>query len=176
MSTSIAIHQPRSTMNAVLWIVQVVSGIFWCFTGFGKFLCFNQAVWNAIPKLPWFFAVPRALFVFIGICEFLGGVGLILPAITGVKPKLTPLAACGLTLIMVLAAVFHIARGESNFFVSTNLVLGVVTAFVAYGRWFVRPITPASPNTFRVVMALAVLGALALGGYVPIWYQMTHPH
>jgi hypothetical protein len=79
-----------------------------------------------------------------------GGVGLILPAMTGVKPKLTPLAAFGLTLVMILAAVFHIARGEYNF-VPTNLVLGGVAAFIAYGRLFVRPIAPASISAFRVL-------------------------
>jgi len=79
----------------------------------------------------------------------IGGVGLILPAMTGVKPKLTPFAAFGLTLVMILAAVFHIVRGEYNF-LPTNLVLGEVAAFIAYGRLFVRPIAPASISTFRV--------------------------
>ena len=72
--------------------------------------------------------------MFIGVCEFLGGVGLILPAMTGVKPRLVPLTAIGLTLIMILAAAFHIVRGEFSFFVPMNLVLGGVAAFIAYGR------------------------------------------
>jgi DoxX-like family len=164
-------------MNAVLWTVQVLSGVFWSFTGLGKVLCINQAVWNMmLPRVPWFSAVPQALFVFIGVCEFLGGIGLILPAMTGVKPKLTPLAALGLTLTMILAAVFHIARGEYHFFLPTNLVLGGIAAFIAYGRWFVRPIAPAPINTIRVVKGLAVLCALVLVGFAPVWYQMTHTH
>jgi len=163
-------------MNRILWIVQVLWGVFFSFTGFGKILCFNQAVWNqTLPRVPWFSAVPQALFVFIGVCEFLGGVGLILPAMTGVKPKLAPLAAFGLTLIMILAAVFHILRGEYNFFVPINMVLGGGTAFIAYGRLFVRPIAP-SVSTFRVLKGLAVLGALVLVGFVPVWYQLTHTH
>ena len=164
-------------MNTSLWTVQVLWGVFFSFTGFGKVLCFNQAVWNLmLPRVPWFSAVPQALFVFIGVCEFLGGVGLILPAMTGVKPKLTPLAAFGLTVVMVLAAVFHIVRGEYNFFLPTNLVLGGGAAFIAYGRWVVRPIAPASINTFRVVKGFAVLGALVLVGFAPVWYQLTHTH
>jgi DoxX-like family len=71
------------------------------------------------------FRSTTGLFVFIGVCELVGGVGLILPAMTGVKPKLTPLAAFGLTLIMILAAVFHVARGE-YVFVPINLLLGGV--------------------------------------------------
>ena len=50
-----------------------------------------------------------------------------MPAMTGVKPKLTPFAAFGLALVMILAAVFHIVRGEYNF-VPINLVLGGVAA------------------------------------------------
>jgi DoxX-like family len=68
----------------------------------------------------------------IGVCEFLGGVGLLLPTMTGVKPKLTPFGAFGLMLVMLLAAAFHIARGEYNF-VPINLLLGGIAAFIAYG-------------------------------------------
>ena len=164
-------------MNTSLWTVQVLWGVFFSFTGFGKVLCFNQAVWNLmLPRVPWFSAVPQALFVFIGVCEFLGGVGLILPAMTGVKPKLTPLAAFGLTVVMILAAVFHIVRGEYNFFLPTNLVLGGGAAFIAHGRWVVRPIAPASISTLRALTGFAVLGALVLVGFAPVWYQLTHTH
>src|SRR5579884_2695578 len=106
-------NQPRSAINIVLWVLQILWGVFFSFTGFGKILCINEAVWHQmLPHVPWFSAVPQPLFVFIGIAEFLGGVGLILPAMTGVKPKLTVSAALGLTVIMVLAAIFHITRGE----------------------------------------------------------------
>ncbi|HXM41286.1 MAG TPA: DoxX family protein [Bryobacteraceae bacterium] len=77
----------------------------------------KPALWNqALHEMPWLSAVPQDLCIFIGICEFLGGVGPILPAIAGVEPKLAPIAAIGLTLVMILAAVFHIVRGEYNFF------------------------------------------------------------
>ncbi len=114
-------HQPRSIMNTALWTVQVLWGVFFSVTGFGKVLCYKPALWNqALHEVPWFSAVPLGLFIFIGVCEFLGGVGLILPAMTGIKPKLTPFAAFGLTLVMILAAGFHIMRGEYNF-APTNL-------------------------------------------------------
>lgn len=164
-------------MNVALWTLQVLWGVFFSFTGFGKVLCVNQAVWHMmLPRVPWFSAVPQALFVFIGVCEFLGGVGLILPAMTRVKPKVTPLAAFGLTLVMFLAAVFHSVRGEYNFFLPTNLVLGAGAAFIAYGRWVTRPIAHASISTLRVVTGLAVLGALVFLGAAPVWYQLTHTH
>jgi uncharacterized membrane protein YphA (DoxX/SURF4 family) len=158
-------------MNTALWTAQVLWGVFFSLNGFGKVLCYKPALWNqALQEVPWFSAVPQDLFIFIGVCEFLGGIGLILPAMTGIKPKLTPFAAFGLTLVMVLAAVFHIARGEYNF-VPVNLVLGGVPAFIAYGRLFVRPIASASISNVR---GLAVLGALVLVDFAPVWYKLTH--
>jgi uncharacterized membrane protein YphA (DoxX/SURF4 family) len=75
-------------MNIALWTVQVLWGVFFSLTGFSKVLCYKPALWNqALQEVPWFSAVPQDLFIFIGICEFLGGVGLILPAMTGVKPR-----------------------------------------------------------------------------------------
>ena len=163
------------SFNALLWTLQVLWGIFFSFTGFGKILACDPAVWNhMLHQVAWFSAVPQGLFVFIGVCEFLGGIGLILPAMTGVKPKLTPYAAIGLTLVMILAGIFHIVRGESSFFVPVNLVLGGVTAFIAYGRLMAIPIVARPTSTLRMVTGVAILAALALAGYVPVWYQMTH--
>jgi hypothetical protein len=160
-------------MNTALWTLQVLWGVFFSINSFGKMLCYKPALWNqALQEVPWFSAVRQDLFIFIGVCEFLGGIGLILPAMTGVKPKLTPFAAFGLTLVMILAAVFHIARGEYNF-VPINLVLGGIAAFIAYGRLFLRPTAPASISTFRVLRGLAVLGALVLVDSVPVWYKLT---
>jgi uncharacterized membrane protein YphA (DoxX/SURF4 family) len=75
-------------VNIALWTVQVLWGVFFSLTGFGKVLCYKPALWNQpLQDVPWFSAVPQDLFIFIGVCEFLGGVGLILPAMTGVKPR-----------------------------------------------------------------------------------------
>jgi len=170
-------NRQHPVMNVVLWIAQAVWGVFFCITGFGKVLAYDPAVWSRmLHQIPWAPGVSQWLFVFIGVCEGLGGVGLIVPAMTGVKPKFTPLAALGLTAIMILAAIFHIVRGEEHFFLPLNLVLGGVAAFIAYGRWFVRPIAPASAGTLRMLTGAAVVGALVLAGFVPVWYQSTHMH
>jgi hypothetical protein len=113
---------------------------------------------HMLHQVVWFSAVPQGLFVFIGACEFLGGIGLILPAMTGVKPKLTPFAAIGQTLVMILAAIFHIVRGEYSFFVPVNLALGGVAAFIAYGRLMAIPIAARSTSTLRMLTGVAVLG------------------
>ena len=161
-------------MNTALWTAQVLWGVFFSLNGFGKICCYNQALWNqALREVPWFSAVPQDLFLFIGVCEFLGGVGLILPAVTGVKPRLTSFAALGLTLVMILAALFHIVRGE-YIFVPINLLLGGVAAFIAYGRSFVRPIAPGPVSTFRLLKGCAVLCAVILVDFAPAWYKLTH--
>jgi hypothetical protein len=75
-------------MNIALWTVQVLWEVFFSLTGFGKVLCHKPALWyQALQDVAWFSAVPQDLFIFIGVCEFLGGVGPILPAMTGVKPR-----------------------------------------------------------------------------------------
>jgi uncharacterized membrane protein YphA (DoxX/SURF4 family) len=163
-------------MSRTLWTLQLLWGVFFSLNGFGKICCYNTALWNqALQEVAWFSAVPQDLFVFIGICEFLGGIGLILPAMTRVKPKLTPFAGVGLALVMMLAAVFHIARGEYTF-VPVNLVLGGVAAFIAYGRLSIRPIAPGSLGTWRALEALTVLAALVLIDVAPVWYRLTLIH
>mgnify|MGYP001223020344 CR=1 FL=1 len=87
-------------------------------------------------RMTWVAAVPPSLVRFIGAAEILGAIGLVLPALTGVVPWLTPLAAVALVLVMVGAAAFHASRSEySN--IGTNAVLLVLVAMVAYGRWVV---------------------------------------
>ena len=74
-----------------------------------------------------------ALVRFIGASELAAALGLVLPAATRIRPLLTPLAAIGLVMVMVLASLFHISRGEW-FALPLNLVLGSLAAFVAWGR------------------------------------------
>jgi hypothetical protein len=93
---------------------------------------------RAKAQFKWVADVPRSLVTFIGICEILGAIGLILPALTGILPWLIPLAGVGLALIMLLAAVFHLMRREYPN-IATNLVLLALAAFVAYGRWMLAP-------------------------------------
>ncbi|MGW2154550.1 DoxX family protein [Nonomuraea sp. NPDC001699] len=164
----------RFTLNGALWALQALWGFFFAGSGFGKVLMYDDVLFAAAPRaVAWYAAVPQSLIVFIGIVEVLGGVGLILPAMTKVKPMLTPLAAAGLTLTMILAAGFHIIRGEYEL-VPANLLLGGVAAFITAGRWKLRPVSPAALTTPRVLTAIAVLVALALLTFAPTWYTMTN--
>jgi hypothetical protein len=107
----------ENRMNTALWTMHVVWGCLLRLNGFGKVCCYHPALWNqALQELPWFPRCRRHLFIIIGGCDFLGGVGLTLPAMTGVNRSSRRTAATGLTPVMLLAAVFHIMRGEYNFF------------------------------------------------------------
>jgi hypothetical protein len=91
--------------------------------------------------MPWTAEVGAGMVRFIGISELLGGLGLVLPSLTRIQPRLTALAALGLVVVMVLAAGFHVTRGEFQH-VPMNLVLGGLAAFVAWGRAMKAPISP----------------------------------
>ncbi|NUW41208.1 DoxX family protein [Nonomuraea rhodomycinica] len=169
-------RRARVTLNGVLWTLQVLFGFFFAGSGFGKVLLYDGALYAAAPRaVAWYAAVPQPLIVFIGVAEVLGGIGLVLPAMTGVRPKLTPLAGAGLTLTMILAAGFHIVRGEYDL-VPATVLLGAVAGVVAVGRWRLRPVAPAAVTTSGVLRSAAVLGALALLVFAPTWYTMTNVH
>jgi putative oxidoreductase len=70
---------------------------------------------------------------FIGLGELLGGAGLILPAARRIAPAVTPPAASALTLVMLLASMLHISRGEFTV-LPVPVVIGALCAFVAWGR------------------------------------------
>jgi len=78
---------------------------------------------------------------FIGVSELVASVGLILPSVTRIAPKLTPLAAAGLVVIMVLAMGYHVRLGEMHA-LPNSIILGGLAAFVAWGRFRKVPIAP----------------------------------
>jgi uncharacterized membrane protein YphA (DoxX/SURF4 family) len=77
--------------------------------------------------------------LFLGVAEVLAAIGLILPSVTRVLPRLTVWAAVGLMVVMVSATVLHTLRGETSS-AFTTMVLLVLATLVAYGRSHIRPI------------------------------------
>jgi len=122
-------------MNIALWIVQVVLGLMFLLAGYLKSFRPLDAL---AERMSFVTAVPPAFVRFIGVAELLAGIGLILPAATGVLPGLTIWAGVGLAVVMICAAAFHIPRREYSR-AATNAVLLILAAFVAYGRWQVVP-------------------------------------
>ena len=124
-------------MNILLWLVQILLAAAFGMAGVMK--ATQPVDVLAANGIAWAPQVPLVLVRFIGISEFLGAVGLILPALTKIKPFLTPLAALGLLTIMILAMGFHVSRGEAGA-LPFNIVLGGLAAFVAWGRTSKAPI------------------------------------
>jgi putative oxidoreductase len=124
-------------MKYVLWVLQVLLGLAFVAAGFPKLI---QPYAELAQQMAWVSDVPEGLVRFIGVAEVLGGLGLILPAATRILPWwLTPVAAAGLALDMLLATLVHLVRGEVGNAVVT-LLLGLLAALVAYGRWRMVPI------------------------------------
>ena len=118
-------------MNVALWIVQIGLAAAFVLAGVMKS---TQPKEKLQPSLPWVEDFSLGTIRLIGVAELLGGIGLILPAVTGIAPILTPIAAACLAVVMVLAAAAHIRRKEPSGVV-VNAVLFALAAFVAWGRF-----------------------------------------
>jgi hypothetical protein len=92
-------------------------------------------------SMPWVSGAMGPAVRLIGVVEVAGALGLVLPAATRVKPSLTPLAALGLTTVMVFASLTHLVRGEVQMLPITAVLAGLA-AFVAWGRSRKAPIAP----------------------------------
>jgi len=119
-------------MNIVLWIIQALLAALFLFAGGAKLVLPIEEMTKEIAMPGWFLR-------FIGVAEVLGGLGLVLPWITRIRPGLTPLAAAGLVIIMIGATVVTMMTGEIVIALFP-LVTGILCAFVAYGRWRLTPL------------------------------------
>ena len=135
-------QQRSKALHLTLWIAQVILAAMFLMSGFMKL---SQPIDQLSKMLPWAAQVPEALVRFIGVAEVLGAVGLILPSLLRIQPKLTPIAAVGLALVMLFAVVFHISRGETPM-IGMNFILIAIAAFIAWGRFKKAPIAPKSAN------------------------------
>lgn len=124
-------------MAVALWIAQLLLCVGFLAAGFMHAFRFDQ--FAAIPRMSWAGDVGPSNMRVIGVLEIAGGIGVILPAVTGILPWLTPLAAAGLALVMLFAAILHYRRREFPA-IASNAVLGVIAAFVAWGRYFIEPL------------------------------------
>ncbi|GAA2787403.1 DoxX family protein [Saccharopolyspora taberi] len=126
-------------MNIVLWILAGLLAAVFLAAG-GMKLAQPKEKLAASPNMAWAEDFSPAMLKVIGAVEVLTAVGLILPAALDIVPALVPLAAAGLVLLMVGAAITHARRDESRS-IATNLVLAVLAAVVAWGRFGPYPFT-----------------------------------
>jgi len=118
-------------MNIVLWIVQILLALLFIFlAGIPKFFMPYEEMAKQMP-VPF----PHWFILFIGACEILGGLGLVLPWALKIKPWLTPLAAWLLLIIMIGAVVVTLMGGiEMAKYAIFPFVIGLLLIFVGWGR------------------------------------------
>ena len=118
-------------MNIALWIAQGLLAAIFLFAGGMKLILPIEEMTKQLP-------LPGLFLRFIAVCEVLGAIGLILPWLLGLRPGLTPLAAAGLVIIMIGATALTLATAGITMALIL-LVVGILAAFVAYGRWRLAP-------------------------------------
>jgi uncharacterized membrane protein YphA (DoxX/SURF4 family) len=123
-------------MNIVLWVVQILLALVFAMAGIMKV---SQPFEKLAQNMKWVKNVGLRGVRLIGILEILGAIGLILPAVTGILPWLTPVAAIGLALTMIGAMITHGRRGEFPN-MGFNLVLLLLAVFIIYGRFVAVPL------------------------------------
>jgi uncharacterized membrane protein YphA (DoxX/SURF4 family) len=131
---------PGTPLKIGLWTAQVV--VFALFTLFGGMKLF-MPVDKLAQMWVWPGQVPSWFLHLTGILDATGGIGVLLPAITRIQPRLTVYAAVGCTLLQVAAIIFHLSRGEAAV-VPLNVVLLALSVFILWGRSKQAPIAPRS--------------------------------
>jgi len=122
------------TMNIVLWIIQGLLAATFIWAGFMKLF--------KPEDLPFPWVKDNAnLVVITGIVDLLGGLGIVLPTLLRIQPKLTIFAAYGIIVLMTVASIFHVSRGEAKD-IGFNIFMALLAVFVAWGRQTKAPITP----------------------------------
>jgi uncharacterized membrane protein YphA (DoxX/SURF4 family) len=122
-------------MNRILWIVQILLALIFLFAGGAKLVM-------PVAEMTKQIALPGGFLRFVAVLEILGAAGLVLPGAFKIRTGLTPLAAAGLVIIMIGATVITLKTGAVAM-AMLPLAVGLLAAFVAYGRWTLAPLAAA---------------------------------
>jgi uncharacterized membrane protein YphA (DoxX/SURF4 family) len=125
-------------MNLALWIIAIVLAV--AFAGSGLLKLVRNKEQLVASGFGWAEDFSPSTIRLIGVAEILGAIGLVLPAAVHIAPILVPVAAVGLALVMVGAAVVHGRRKEAPM-VAINAVLLALAVVVAWGRFGPYPLT-----------------------------------
>jgi hypothetical protein len=121
----------NSVINIILWICQgtVAATLLWAA---------GMKLLNPVSKLknswPWVAETPVFLVKFTGVTDMAGAVGLVCPMLFNFYPVLTPIAALCITVLMIIAGIFHIRRGEGSQ-ININIIFALLAGFIAWGRF-----------------------------------------
>jgi uncharacterized membrane protein YphA (DoxX/SURF4 family) len=130
--------KPSKAFSVGLWVVQALLAAVFIGTGLWKL---TTPVPDLAAKFPWMGEVPEWFLYATAVIDLLGGIGVVLPALSRIQPGLTVLAALGLAALQVCAIVFHVWRGEAAN-TPFNFLLVALALFVFWGRRYRAPIKP----------------------------------
>ena len=122
-------------MNVLLWVLQAVAALMYAASGVMKVFMFDQVS----KDVPSFGALPREVWMALGVVELVCAVGLVLPSLLRWQPRLSVYAAGVLAVEALVFVWVHLQYGETGSVV-IMVVLGLLMAFIAYGRTKLRPI------------------------------------
>jgi len=122
-------------MNMLLWVLQVLAALLYGSSGVMKVFMFDKVSQD----VPSFGALPREAWMTLGILELVCAVGLIVPAAINWRTPLTTLAAAVLAIESLVFVGVHIKYREITPMILSG-VLGLVMAFITYGRMVLEPI------------------------------------
>jgi uncharacterized membrane protein YphA (DoxX/SURF4 family) len=125
--------------NIGLWVAQGLLAVLYVGAGFTKLT--TPIATLATMNMTWAPDLPELFVRFVGFMEILGGIGLLLPALTRILPLLSPLAGVGVSIVQVGAIVLHASRGEFAM-LPFNAVLLALSLFIVWGRTRKAPVTP----------------------------------
>jgi uncharacterized membrane protein YphA (DoxX/SURF4 family) len=123
------------TMNVLLWVLQILAAFLYGASGVMKVFMFDKVSQD----VPSFGALPREAWLALGILELLCTVGLIIPAVLHLQPRLTILAAAVLAIESLVFVWVHVQYREITPMIFSG-VLGILMAFIAYGRMVLKPL------------------------------------
>ena len=132
--------------NITLWIVQVVLAGLFLFAGGMKLVAPIEMLTAQLP-------LPGVFVRFIGVCEVLGALGLVLPGLLRIRTDLTPLAARGLVILMVGATMFTPPDQLPTAIIP--VAVGLLAASIAIGRERVAPLPRTSRRSSRAALQTA---------------------
>ena len=123
-------------MNILLWALQVLAALLYAASGTMKVFMFEKIS----ADVPSFGAMPRKSWMVLGILELVCVVGLIVPAAFHWQPALTAAAAAVLSIESLVFIGVHVKYREIAPIIMSG-VLGLLMAFLAYGRMVLNPIS-----------------------------------
>jgi DoxX-like family len=135
----------RPRLHRALWMAQWFLALTFVGGGLWKLV---TPIPELASKMPWMGQVSRSFLTVTAALDLLGGLGVLLPSLTRVQPRITVLAALGCAALMVGAISFHVQRGEAAN-TPFNFLLAGSSAFVAWGRLRQAPIAPRSSGPTR---------------------------